>query len=234
MSLRGFALLATLVTPSVTGAAGTGGEGVISGLVTFKGSAPDRKAPSRQSDPFCARTPGRDESVVVGKTGALRDVVVALPPGTKGRGKPLPPPIVDQNGCRYAPHVLVARHDQTVRVRNSDGTLHNIHAYDGDETLFNEAQVAGSPPLEKKSGAQPGSVVTLKCDVHPWMEAFLYLTDHAFARVTDGAGKFKIERVPAGTYQLEAWHPVLGKQTASVIVRAGKTSVVNFTYGELP
>ena len=233
MSLRDFPLIATIAA-TLWPALAVAGDGAISGVVTFRGAAPENKPQNRQSDPFCAKTRGSDESIVVGRGAGLRDVVVALPPGTKGKGKALPAPILDQKGCRYAPRVLVGRPDQTVKVRNSDGTLHNIHAYDGDDTLFNEAQVVGGPPLEKKHALVPGSVVTFKCDVHPWMQAFLYLTDHAFARVTDGAGKFTIERVPAGAYQLEAWHPVLGKQKVGVVVRAGKTSVVNFTYGELP
>jgi hypothetical protein len=129
---------------------------------------------------------------------------------------------------------VLVRRGEPVKVRNSDGTLHNVHAYAGGETLFNEAQVRGGPELTKQAGVEPSSVITLKCDVHPWMEAFLYVTDHFFARVTDAAGRYKIERVPAGPYQLEAWHPVLGKQIVPVVVRAGKTSVVNFNFSEKP
>src|SRR5688572_12273227 len=115
MSLRDFplvAMIAATLWPAVAGA----GEGAISGIVTFRGAAPENKAQNRQSDPFCAKTRGTDESIVIGKSGGLRDVVIALPPGTKGKGKASPAPILDQKACRYTPRVFVGRPEQTVKV----------------------------------------------------------------------------------------------------------------------
>jgi plastocyanin len=223
-----------LVALATSASAAAGGEGVIAGRVILSGVAPAAKLLVKSSDPVCAKTPSKDESILVGVGGGLANVVVALPAGTRGGGKPFAKAIIDQKGCRYTPRVVLVRRGDPVKIRNSDGTLHNVHAYAGGETVFNEAQVRGGPELVKEAGAEPSSVITLKCDVHPWMEAFLYVTDHFFARVSDAAGRYKIERVPAGPYQLEAWHPVLGKQIVPVLVRAGKTSVVNFNFSEKP
>jgi plastocyanin len=196
--------------------------GTIKGQVKFDGKAPEPAKLNMRADPFCAQQPaGVDEEIAVGSGGGLKNVVVRI---SKGVSNPPPPPatpaIVDQNGCMYRPRVVVARAGQTVEIRNSDQTLHNIHTYKGTATLFNLAHIQGTGP-QKKKFPTAGDVVKFKCDVHPWMTGWVVVTDNPYFAVSGDDGNFTIKDVPAGKYTVEIWHEKLGTQTKEVTVTDG-------------
>ena len=119
--------------------------------------------------------------------------------------------------------MVVAHAGQTVEIRNSDQTLHNVHTYKGTATLFNLAHIQGTGP-QKKKFPTVGDVVKFKCDVHPWMTGWVLVTDNPYFAVTGDDGSFTIKDVPAGKYTVEVWHEKLGTQTKEVTVsrrRAG-------------
>jgi plastocyanin len=214
----------------MAGVAQAGGSAV-KGTVTFKGKAPERKDVNMKSDPYCAKQPAaQDEEVVVGKQGALKNVVVRIAKGLPG-ASPVPATevVMDQHGCSYQPHVAVAQAGQTVVIKNSDQTLHNVHTYKGPSTLFNQAQIFGTPPIKKKAPS-PGDVVKFKCDVHPWMTGYLLVTDSPFFAITKDDGSFSIADVPPGEYTVEAWHEKLGTKTAKLTVAAGKPAELKFEF----
>ena len=62
----------------------------------------------------------------------------------------------------------------------------------------------------------------VKCDVHPWMSAYIGVFTHPFFSVTSADGKFTIPGLDAGTYEITAWHERLGTQTASITVTANE------------
>lgn len=207
--------------------AAPGSTGTLVGKIRFEGAPP----PMREiavTDPRCLATSLRAEDVVV-TGGGLRDVVVRLPVGAvKGSGDVPPPALLDQAGCRYTPHVLALRAGQKVAYRNSDATLHNVHTDD-----FNIAQPRGAADavfdVPTKAGDAPYRV---RCDVHPWMSAFVLVTDHPHAVVTGEDGTFRLPNVPIGSYKLQAWHPHLGIKEAEVKVVPGKPVEVVFpAYG---
>ena len=193
--------------------------GTIRGVVSFTGKAPARAPINRQSDPVCAKTPMLDDDIIV-TNGKLRDVVVHVKfdePYVTAVPDPL---VITQNQCAYSPHVAVAEPGQTLVFRNADSTFHNIHGFLGDKSIFNVSQPAGDPDKEGISPGNPGDVVHLHCDVHPWMSAYVVVADGPFYMVTDDDGAFAFD-VPAGTYTVEAWHPTLGKKTVKVTVGSG-------------
>ena len=207
------------------GTASAAGAGSIKGTVKLTGKAPERKEVNMKSDPYCAsQKANQEEDAIVAPGGQLQNVVVRIAKGLSGA---FPPPgqevVLDQQGCRYQPHVVVAQAGQTVSIKNSDQTLHNVHTYKGPSTLFNQAMVFGMPPLRKKAPG-PGDVIKFKCDVHPWMTAWLVVTDNPFFAVTKADGSFSIPNVPPGTYTVEAWHERFGTKTATVTVAADKTA----------
>jgi plastocyanin len=208
------------------------GAGIIHGKVTFAGTPPAGDPVNMKADPYCAKQPGAktNEQVVVGAGGGLMNVVVRVAEGLSGKYSPLAEEaVMDQQGCMYRPRVLVAQAGQTVVIKNSDQTLHNIHTYKGTVTLFNQAQVFGMPPIKKRfPGA--GDVVKFKCDVHPWMTGYLLVTDNPFHAVSSDDGTFTMRDVPAGSYTIEAWHELLGTQKAQVTVAAGKTAEINLKF----
>ncbi|HKX13512.1 MAG TPA: TonB-dependent receptor, partial [bacterium] len=170
-------------TEAAAPAAPAAGTGSIKGKVSFSGTAPEMPALKREADPFCAKTPMKDEEVVVNSNGTLKNVAVTV------QGAPAAVPEgevhseIDQTNCMYTPRVVTAAFDQNIKIVNSDPILHNVHTYADAKTLFNRAQPKGSPAIEKKFVKDDGSVVKFKCDVHPWMTGWLVLNDNGLNAV---------------------------------------------------
>jgi hypothetical protein len=111
---------------------------------------------------------------------------------------------------------------------NSDSTLHNVRGTSGGKQLFNVTQ----PPLKTKEARPPSEaeVIRLKCDIHPWMTAWVVVNPNAYFNTSDEEGQFRIEGVPPGTYTLGAWHETLGMKTAQVTVKEGQEAEVSFEF----
>jgi hypothetical protein len=112
---------------------------------------------------------------------------------------------LDQKGCEYVPYIVGLQTGQKLLVRNSDPVLHNVHATPKINKQFNLAQMAGGKDIERTFD-QPEVFVRFKCDVHPWMFAYVGVMPHGYYAVTDKNGNFKIEGVPAGEYTVAAFH----------------------------
>ncbi len=214
-------------------AAATLGSSTVAGKVVFDGQAPRLKPVSMDADPGCAAKhdgPVAPESLVLGEDQSLGNVFVQV---TNAPAGTYPPPaeaaVVDQNGCLYEPHVLGILAGQTLLFRNSDGLLHNVHGLPKENREFN----MGMPPAVTESEMtlkRPEPVFPIKCDVHPWMRTYVAVMAHPFFAVTDTSGEFQIEGLPAGAYDVEAWHEKLGTHTASVTVGDGETGTADFTF----
>ena len=137
--------------------------------------------------------------------------------------------MLNQQGCTYAPHVSGIMTGQTLIIRNSDPTLHNVHALPKNNEEFNQGQPFQDMELEKEFGTAE-VMVRFKCDVHPWMSAYMGVVDHPFFATSGADGSFAIEGLPAGDYVLEAWHETLGAQTQSVTVAADGAVDVSFDF----
>ncbi|MBI3048192.1 MAG: carboxypeptidase regulatory-like domain-containing protein [Acidobacteria bacterium] len=205
----------------------------VAGRVTFAGTAPALAPMRMDSDPNCAaQAPtAPDESFVVGADGALQNVFVYVKDGLGNLRFPVPstPVVLDQKGCRYVPHVLGAQVGQTVEVLNSDPTLHNVHAVPMANREFNTGQpLPGMKHVHRFSTREV--MVPFKCDVHPWMFAYIGVLDHPYFAVTGPDGSFQLNGLPPGTYTVEAWHETLGTQTQMVTIGAKETGNVAFSF----
>jgi plastocyanin len=197
------------------------GNGTIAGEVLFLGNPPTMHPLKLGADPVCAGGSRFDEQVIV-SNGRLANVFVRLL-GAPPEQPPSVPAIVDQRSCVFRPRVQGIIRGQSVEIRNGDPTLHNAHAYAGGWTLFNYAQPAGAPPVGRPLTDRSG-VLKLKCDVHPWMTAFIHVVDNSYFAVTGADGSFSIRGLAEGSYELEAWHERFGVKRAKVDLREGETA----------
>ncbi len=226
------ALAAALALGAATVFAADTGE--IKGMAKFDGAAPKAKKIKVDADPKCAEMhadhPLMSQEAVVGDGGALAYVFVYVKSGVeKVYDPPADAVVIDQKGCHYEPHVFGMIAKQKLIIRNSDPTLHNIHALPTTNKEFNIGQ-PNQGMETAKTFTQPEVMVKFKCDVHPWMSAYVGVVTNPFFAVSDEKGNFSIKGLPAGDYEIEAWHEKFGKQTAKVKVGAGESKEANFTF----
>ncbi|OGW81749.1 MAG: hypothetical protein A2Z83_02985 [Omnitrophica bacterium GWA2_52_8] len=208
--------------------------GAITGKANFSGQAPAPEAISMNADPACAAahaSPPLDLSVVVNPDNTLQNVFVYVKSGLEGKTFDLPAEAVtlDQKGCMYYPHVFGIRAGQSLEIVNSDPTLHNVHNLATNSKEFNLGMPIQGMKL-KKTFEQPEIMVKFKCDVHPWMHAYIGILEHPFFSVTGDSGTFEIKDLPPGTYTVGAWHEKYGVQEQTVTVGDGETKAVDFNF----
>lgn len=211
--------------------------GTLTGTIHFAGKPPERLKIDMSQDPVCAMTGGDNyaEQYVV-HDGKLANVYVYIkdgPPAAMSQpaASPVPVVILDQIGCKYVPHVIAVMQGEPVEFKNSDGTMHNIHTM---------PTVPGNPPMDVSQGPngapstktfdKPETMIPVRCNNHPWMNAFINVSATPYYAVSDANGHFEIKGLPAGTYTLAAVHEKLGEQTMTVTVAPQKTTKADFTY----
>jgi plastocyanin len=231
----------TSATPSSPAAAPAGQKvdtanaGSVSGTVTLDGTAPKNEAIKMNADPVClreAKGTQTQETYMVGSDGkSLANVFVYVKDGLGNYvyDTPTEPAKIDQKECRYHPHVFGMRVGQPLEIVNSDPTLHNIHAIPKVNQEFNNGQPIQGMKMTHTFTAKE-VMVPFKCDVHGWMNAYVGVVDHPYFAVTNDAGKFELNKLPAGTYTIEAWHEKLGAQTQSVTLGDSEKKDVTFTF----
>ena len=156
--------------------------------------------------------------------GLVAEAVVYIADITTGkaipkRNKPL---TIDQKLCTFVPHVQAAVTKEPVEIINSDPVAHNIKADQRIFTLFNILQPQQNMKAVK-TFEKPG-LVNIRCNVHNWMNGYLYIFNHPYYQVTAADGVFKLENVPPGKYELAVWQEHLGDQYFEVEVKAGVTT----------
>jgi plastocyanin len=223
-------LVAMSLLPSAAFAAST-----VTGTVTFDGKPPALKPLTMDADPACAKkhtAPVPSEMLVLGSGNTMGNILVFVSKGLPaGKTFPVPktPVTLDQNGCVYKPHVMGIMVGQAYRILNSDGILHNIHTMPKVNPAFNK----GMPASLKEATTvfnKPEDVFHIKCDVHPWMSAWIAVFTHPFFSATATDGKFTISGLDPGTYEITAWHERLGTKTASVTVGANDKKTQDFKF----
>ncbi|MCI0436971.1 MAG: carboxypeptidase regulatory-like domain-containing protein [Gemmatimonadetes bacterium] len=234
-TLAGLAGTAAFAWPSADATGRITGRVALTGTARFAGTAPAGEPIDFSGDAYCAGAHGNtrvlERAVVAGADGGLRDVVIYIRNAPAARGQPPATPVVlDQQGCLYTPHVVALRAKQTLLVRNSDETLHNVHVRAQNNKEFNIGQpIRGIE--SRRSFDNPEIGISVTCDVHGWMSGAIAVFDHDWFDVTSANGGFSIDGVPAGTYTIEAWHETLGTQSRQVTVGAGGDATVEFTFG---
>lgn len=213
--------------------------GVIKGTIKFKGKQKSQGKLRMDAHPDCAAhhagKPLLKETYVFGKNDTLQNVFVYVSKGLPK--KTYDPPKVavklDQIGCQYVPHVSGVVIDQALEIHNSDATLHNVKLNSKKNGRENRS-MTGKGSVIERTFSKAEMPVEFKCDVHPWMGAYLHVMEHPFFAVTQEGGTYEIRGLPAGDYEISVWHELKAFRpdapTKQVTVAEGETAEVNFTY----
>ncbi|MBC7783673.1 MAG: TonB-dependent receptor [Burkholderiales bacterium] len=209
-------------------AASIQGPGVVRGKIIFNGTPPPMTPLA--NTPCCEGAPPTvpDESVVVNPNGTLANTVVYLSGGPLADGRSLPPARLDQKFCRYVPHVVGVVVGQTLQVSSSDATLHNVHyssKYAGDQNKWTQP---GSQSFD--TSFTRSEFIQTRCDIHPWMSAYIVVTDTPLYAITTETGAYEIPNIPVGDYTLVAWHERYGKLERPITVKDGSPIAADFSY----
>lgn len=201
--------------------------GSIMGTVRVTGDVPAAEVVEVNKDNNVCGSEKKMHDVQVGEGGVLANAVVWLDDIKQGKdwadnkaGE------VDQKACDYTPHFQVLAPGASLEVINSDPILHNIHAYAGDETLFNIAQPIQG--MKTKKTVEKSGPVHLKCDVHSWMSAYVFVAANPYFAITGSDGSYTLGDVPPGTYAVKVWHGKFGEKSGTATVDASGSITVDF------
>jgi plastocyanin len=201
----------------------------VSGTVKFDGTAPKASKIDMSQDPGCKGANEAENVVVSG--GDLANVFVYVKDGLGSRtfDTPKDPVVLEQQGCKYHPHVLGVMAGQTVQIKNSDPTTHNIHPTPKDNREWNESQPPQAPAIEKNF-AREEIMLPVKCNQHPWMKMYINVVKSPFFAVTDKSGKYEIKGLPPGDYTIAFVHEKLGEQDQKVTVAPKDSKTVDASF----
>ena len=212
------------------------GTATVTGVVRFEGQVPKPKTISMAADPNCAKlhpTPVLQRDVLTNGEGELQNVVVFVADGLSAQTEPPSQPVeIEQKGCTYQPHVVAMQADQKLEIVNHDPTSHNVHPAPGINREWNKAE----PPGTKAEGtfSREEIAIPVKCNIHPWMQAYVAVFKHPYFAVTGKNGSFDLRNLPPGTYTIKAWHEKLGTSTQKVTVAVNESKVINFVFKAQP
>ena len=223
-----------LVFPDAYTAGSVSGGGTISGIVTFEGDMPEmKKLEITKDQAVCDATEKYDESLVVGEGNALKNTIVYLIDVSKGKDFDKATKLeIDQQGCKFTPHVQIVPVGARLTMLNTDKVNHNVHIFSSINKPVNKQQTKNRRKMPLAGVKKAEGPVSVKCDIHGWMSAWIAYVPHPYFAVTNEMGEFTLEDVPAGTYKLGYWHEACGSNSgapASVTVEAGGTATQNFT-----
>lgn len=211
------------VSPAAAGRASTsaGGPGIETRLLDvralFRGEPPRSRRVKMTQE--CGSRAVSDDAVLV-RDGGLANVLVRVRdlPAAEGTGQGVE---IVQDGCVYAPRVSGIVAGQSIAITSNDEFLHNVHTFAGEVSIFNKGQPSPSTFVKHSDELAVGGVpvrdapIAFRCDVHPWMLAWVVVSTNPYFAVTGSDGRASLE-LPAGRHELEAWHEVYGARTAVV------------------
>ena len=208
-------------------------QATVGGAVSFEGTAPEPEAIDMSAEEACAAAYGDEGPAtqhVQVQDGGLANVFVYVK-SEVGRDFPTPsePVVLDQEDCRYHPHVFGIRTGQTLQITNSDSLLHNINAQPTENRGFNISQPQAGMSTDREFSLRE-VMIPVKCDVHGWMNAYIGVLDHPYYAVSSADGSYELTGLPPGEHVVEAWHERYGTMVDTVEVAAGGSATVGFTY----
>jgi len=210
--------------------------GTIRGVIQVNGDFPPPKKVSFGTETAC--NAAHDGPVyfdtALASEGKLQNAFVWVKQGLEGYAFPTPTEeqVVDQRGCIYQPHVVGVQVGQPLTFVNSDATTHNVHTMPSKGTGANFS-MPRKGMRSTRTFKRPQVMMKTKCDIHPWMSAWIGVVPHPAFAISAADGTYEIKGVPPGDLVLEVWHEKLGTQTQTVTLAAKGEASIDFSF-ELP
>lgn len=198
--------------------------GVLIGRVVFFGEAPPpRRIQVNKDVKHCGHVKRKSQDVVVSSDGGLSGVVVEIrdvrePAEGWQWQHPKQGYVIRQKGCCFHPQLLVVPNGTELKIYNDDPVSHNINT-----GQWNILQASGTEPATKTIRSTDPQFFHVSCNIHSWMESWIYVAASPYHAVTDKDGSFRIDKIPPGKYRVEARHPTRGKKRFRITVQEGKT-----------
>ncbi len=194
----------------------------LTGRITLDGEAPPpRRITINKDTELCSVRSNTVQDVVVGEEGGVADVVVEVTGVRESKQTPFlwktPKAgyVLRQKDCGFVPSLLVVPNGATITVVNDDRVTHNINT-----GAWNEMQSAGAPAVEKSvEGKKP---IHVSCNIHSWMDAWLYPVQSPFYAKTGKDGTYEIEGIPPGKYRVKFWHASLRSVKERITLEPGQ------------
>jgi len=201
----------------------------VEGTIHFQGKVPPpRKIQVAQDPDVCGET--REVFPVRVENGGVDEAVVWIDDIHRGKPFSFPPARLDQKDCTYLPHlVLMAPGDVTIT--SQDSIPHSVHTHGQHNRDFNESMT----PLQGDISLafQQPDVISVRCDLHGWMQAYVIVAKNPYYAITSGGGKFRLDGVPTGHYVLKVWTETLGESEQEIVVEEGRPTRADFTLNSL-
>jgi plastocyanin len=129
------------------------------------------------------------------------------------------PERVTQQLQSFSPEVLPVAVGTTVEFPNLDRMRHHVFSFSPAKPF--EIRLYSGEQVPKVTFDKPGPVA-IGCNIHDWMEAYIYVADTPYFATADAAGVATLRALPAGEYRLAAWHPSLAEEIDGGTVTVGE------------
>jgi len=202
------------------------GKAKLTGRITLDGEIPEpRKIQITKDEETCGAAGTTQD--VTGRDGGVANVVVEIRDVKSDSPWEWSIPekgyVLRQKNCQFAPNMIVIPNGKDISIYNDDPVGHNVNT-----GAWNQMQPSGPDPLVKPiEGKAP---IKVGCNIHSWMEAWVYPVQNPFYAVTDETGNFEVEGVPPGKYRITIWHAHLGRENQRVTLEAGQSAKIEHTF----
>jgi len=170
--------------------------------------------------------------VVVGPGGARKDVVITLEHVEAGKPFDSSPVEFIAENCTFYPYVNVIRQGGKFTVDNQDAVMHNSQVYQSErgKILLN----IPIPAEEVSDGIvnfkKHYKIFQMICGMHEFMQTWGYRVQNPYNFITQENGEFKIDQLPPGDYEIEAWHYLMKSQKQKIHIEANQKVTINFEF----
>jgi len=168
----------------------------------------------------------------ISEDGGLKDVVITLENVEAGKPFNKEPILIDSEDCKFSPDVNVVRQGEAFKVNNIDAVMHNSQVYQAERgkiiqnlPIPPESITDGKVTFQKKY-----KIFQMICGMHEFMQTWGYRVQNPYYFITKLGGDFKIDNIPPGDYNLNAWHYLMKPKSEKIHVAKNGTVEVKFSF----